>query len=179
VNQLLHIFSEEYPEPNLHVQCSTIKYLQDMDNKMKTIRFYLIKEDSDIPLLMNMLKTPRADGKQHVVILDHFREKFPPQKMLNAIKQVFQMFFFNFLNFFFNIKYVFRIFVAPPNLYRNHFMFVSYGKIWRIRKMSIILEPMRNWRLLFMNREWFFCGNLSLFIFKRILGYLSPSKGSA
>jgi hypothetical protein len=87
VNQLLHIFREEFPQPNLHVQCSTIKYLQDMGNKMQ-ILFQQIKEESEIPLLLNMLANPRADGQQHVVILNRFRGKLA-QKMLNAIKQAF------------------------------------------------------------------------------------------
>jgi hypothetical protein len=125
VNQLLHIFREDFPEPNLHVQCSTIKQLQEMDNKIQTIRFHLNKEESDIRLLMNMLKTPRADGKQHVLILGHLRTNLA-QKMLNAIKQVFQMFLFKI---FFNIKYVYRNFMAPHNLCRNHFMFASYEDI--------------------------------------------------
>jgi hypothetical protein len=90
VNQLLHIFREEFPQTNLHVLCSTVTCLQDMDNKMQAIRFNLIKKEYDIPLLMNMLKTPRADGKQHVVILDHFRTNLA-QKIVNAIKQVFRM----------------------------------------------------------------------------------------
>jgi hypothetical protein len=103
VNQLLHIFREEFPETNLHVQCSTIKHLQDMDNKMQSIRFYLIKEETDIPLLMNMLATPRADGQQHVVILERFQKSLA-HKMVNAIMKVFRMHFLNLLNLFFNIK---------------------------------------------------------------------------
>jgi hypothetical protein len=93
VNQLLHIFREEFPQPNLQVECSTIKHLQDMDNKMQTILFQLIKEESEIPFLMNMLETPRADGQTHIVILYHFRKNLA-QKMLNAIKQVFLMHLF-------------------------------------------------------------------------------------
>jgi hypothetical protein len=92
VNQLLHIFREEFPQTNLHVKCSTIKHLQDMDNKMQIILFHLIREESDIPFLMNMLETPRADGQQHVVILTHFRKNLA-QKMLNVIKQVIRMHF--------------------------------------------------------------------------------------
>jgi hypothetical protein len=64
-----------------------------MDNKIQTIRFNLVKDEIlDIPLLIVMLETPRADGQQHVVILNHFRGNIA-QQLLNAIKQVFLMIF--------------------------------------------------------------------------------------
>jgi hypothetical protein len=92
VNQLVHIFREEFPQTNLHVYCSTFELLpgMDMDNKIQTICFNLIKDEIlNIPFLMLMLEHPRADGQQHVVILNHFRANLA-QKILNAIKQVFR-----------------------------------------------------------------------------------------
>jgi hypothetical protein len=64
-----------------------------INNKIQTICFNLVKgEILDIPFLMNMLEHPRADGQQHVIILNHFRGNVA-QQMLYTIKEVFLMIF--------------------------------------------------------------------------------------
>jgi hypothetical protein len=57
-----------------------------MDNNIR--QFYLgIDTDTDIPLLMKMLTTPRLDGKQQVICLI-FSNGQLTMKMLDTINQV-------------------------------------------------------------------------------------------
>jgi hypothetical protein len=67
---------------------SNIQFLPDVDNKLKRIFCYGI-EESDIPILMQFLASPRADLQQRVIkIYFRLRELPMAQKMLDAIKEV-------------------------------------------------------------------------------------------
>jgi hypothetical protein len=70
VNQLLQICREKIatiPTILIFKRClSNIQFLPDVDNKMKIIVGYGI-EESDIPILMGFLASPRADGQQRVM----------------------------------------------------------------------------------------------------------------
>jgi hypothetical protein len=90
VHELFQIFRETITTIHsilfLH-NLSNIQFLPDVDNKMKKIRCYGIME-SDIPILMQLLASPRADGQQRVMQM-HFRSGDLPmaQKLLVAIKE--------------------------------------------------------------------------------------------
>jgi hypothetical protein len=64
---------------------SNIQYLPDIDNKLQKI--YLYPKVLDIPMLMKMLASPRPDGQQRVIYMQH---KHFPRKMLKAIKEVYK-----------------------------------------------------------------------------------------
>jgi hypothetical protein len=89
VNQLLHIFKEQFPHIVLSVECTmaSVPYFHGLDNKMQGI-YLTIKGESDIPLLMQMLATPRADGKQRAVLLAFELKPELAQEMLDTIKRV-------------------------------------------------------------------------------------------
>jgi hypothetical protein len=93
VNKFLDIVPKLFSQINLSITCTftVIQSLPDIDNKMGAIALCL-KEDSDIPILMTMLATPRQDGQQRVVFL-RFQGNMAPQNMLDAIKNVEQIFF--------------------------------------------------------------------------------------
>jgi hypothetical protein len=65
---------------------SSIEFLPDLDNKMKIINCWLLKE-WDIPILMRCLASPRADGQQRVMHM-HFLPEPVAQKLLDALKEV-------------------------------------------------------------------------------------------
>jgi hypothetical protein len=97
MNQLLDTLREE--TPNNHIddmatRLDNIPFLPDMDNRTTQSRFD-VKADTDIPLLVNWLATPRSDGQQRVMWLyfDEMENENDDQlatqmAMVNAIKQV-------------------------------------------------------------------------------------------
>jgi hypothetical protein len=91
VNQLLHIFREKLTTlPIIHFwRClSNIQFLPDVDNKMKRIDYGRF-EELDIPKLIGLLASPRADGQQRVIIIHIlFVQLSVAQKLLDAIKEV-------------------------------------------------------------------------------------------
>jgi hypothetical protein len=90
VNQLLQICRETIttmPRISFYVNLSNIQFLPDVDNKIKRIDCYGVKE-SDIPILMHFLASPRADGQQRVMQM-HFRSgELPMAQFLDAIIEV-------------------------------------------------------------------------------------------
>jgi hypothetical protein len=67
---------------------SNIQFLPDVDNQMENIHC-IGMEESEIPSLMALLASPRADGKQRVMKL-YFRQREIPiaQTLLDAVKEV-------------------------------------------------------------------------------------------
>jgi hypothetical protein len=89
VNQLLQICREKItsiPRIILNHGLSNIQFLPNVDNKMKIIRCYGI-EEPDIPMLMEFLASPRADGQQRVMQICFLFEP-AAQRLLDAIKEV-------------------------------------------------------------------------------------------
>jgi hypothetical protein len=82
------MFREGASNVHLELNCSmaNIESLSDLDNKMQKIKFDNIYE-SDIPLLIKMLASPRPDGQQRVIRVP-FQDNQSTQKMLDAIKKV-------------------------------------------------------------------------------------------
>jgi hypothetical protein len=88
VNQMLQICREKIttmPSINFYWNLSSIQFLPDVDNKVKRIDGYLI-EESNVPVLIQFLASPRADGQQRVMKM-HLYEP-AAQKLLDAIKKV-------------------------------------------------------------------------------------------
>jgi hypothetical protein len=77
LDQLLNIFRDGLPENKLHGYCCppmpNIQYLPHIDNKMQFIRLAL-EQESDIPILIKMLASPRPDGRQRVIEMSFERE---------------------------------------------------------------------------------------------------------
>jgi hypothetical protein len=92
VNQLIQICREKITTNcsiEFYGNLSSIQFLPGVDNKMKIIDCYEIKE-WDIPILftiMQFLASPRADGQQRVMQM-HYLFKTTVQKLLDAIKEV-------------------------------------------------------------------------------------------
>jgi hypothetical protein len=88
LDHLLNIFREGASNIHLELNCpmASIPSLSNLDNKMQKIKFDIIHE-RDIPLLMNMLASPRPDGQQRVICLAFQGNQFT-QIMLDAIKKV-------------------------------------------------------------------------------------------
>jgi hypothetical protein len=91
VNQLLQLLRKEITMMSTidFWRClSNIQFLQDVDNKMKIIYCSGI-EESDIPIIMQFLPSPRPDGKQRMLCLEFLDEQLPlTQKLVDAIKEV-------------------------------------------------------------------------------------------
>jgi hypothetical protein len=96
VNQLLQLCRETIPTISsiFFAGCmSNIQFLADVDNKMGRIQIdcYGMQStaDTDIPILMQLLASPRADGQQRVISM-HFwlRQLTVAQKFLDEIKKV-------------------------------------------------------------------------------------------
>jgi hypothetical protein len=91
VNQLVQICREKMATifSILFNRClSNIKFLPDMDNKIKRIDCYGV-EELDIPILMPFLASPRADGQQRVMHMYIRNDQLPVvPKLLDAIKEV-------------------------------------------------------------------------------------------
>jgi hypothetical protein len=85
VYQLVKIFREDLIR--ISIKLANIPFLPDMDNQKSQLYFLYVDADTDIPLLMKMLATPRPDGQQRVIKLFVKRRQFV-MKMLDAIKQV-------------------------------------------------------------------------------------------
>jgi hypothetical protein len=58
-----------------------------MDNGMEAIHLTYLGE-SDIPMLMQMLATRRADGQQRVIQLQSFRDENLAESIVASIKRV-------------------------------------------------------------------------------------------
>jgi hypothetical protein len=87
VNQLLQLCKEKIT--TIHIiyftnSLSNLQFLPDADNNLKIIGGFGI-EESNIPLLMGFLASPRADGQQRVMKMRFLPE---PAKLLDAIKEV-------------------------------------------------------------------------------------------
>jgi hypothetical protein len=91
VNGLLQMFRERLTTiHSIHFSSglSSIQFLPDVDNKMENIHC-IGMEESEIPSLMALLASPRADGKQRVMkILIGSRELAMAQNLLDALKEV-------------------------------------------------------------------------------------------
>jgi hypothetical protein len=68
---------------------SSIQFLADVDNKMKIIDCWGVKEP-DVPILMDLLASPRpADGQQRVMdFFFHTEQESVAPILLDAIKEV-------------------------------------------------------------------------------------------
>jgi hypothetical protein len=91
VNQLLQLCREKITIPSVIItlcSLSSIQFLPDLDNKMRRINCCgIVESDIVIPILMQFLASPRADGQQRVMQIE-FRLGPVVQKLLNAIKEV-------------------------------------------------------------------------------------------
>jgi hypothetical protein len=85
VNRLLKTF---LAHNNLFIHCAVtnIKCLKDVEDKLR-VNCLSVDEESDIPILMELLASPRPDGQQRVVFL-YFAINDLKQKMLETIKMV-------------------------------------------------------------------------------------------
>jgi hypothetical protein len=88
VNQFLQISREKVPNMRSSFYLSDFKHFPDMDNQMQWIEL-LFKGESNIPILIKFLASPRADGQQRVIYI-HLSEEEEDlaQKILDAIKNV-------------------------------------------------------------------------------------------
>jgi hypothetical protein len=91
VNQLLQIFREKIttiPRISFYRCLSTIEFLPDVDNKMKSIDCWGV-EESDIQILMQFLASPRSDGQQRAMCMFIRDDQLAvAQQLLDAIKEV-------------------------------------------------------------------------------------------
>jgi hypothetical protein len=71
---------------------SDLQHFPDMDNQMRLIELSFNKGESDIPILMQFLVSPRGDGQQRVIYIHLFEieeeVEHLAQKILDAIKKV-------------------------------------------------------------------------------------------
>jgi hypothetical protein len=88
VDQLLNIFKDGDANIHLELNCrlASIPSLPDLDNKLQKIKIYKYHE-RDIPLLMQMLASPRPDGQQRVICVPYLNNQLKG-KILDAIKKV-------------------------------------------------------------------------------------------
>jgi hypothetical protein len=90
VDQLLNIYHDISANIYLDAICPvsslhhTLSY--HLDNKMELIKLQ-IKNESDIQTVVEMLATPRPDGRQHVAYLN-FENVVLFQQMLAIVKEV-------------------------------------------------------------------------------------------
>jgi hypothetical protein len=121
LNQLLHLFKEKITTmPRIYFSncLSNIQFVPNADNKVDIIDCFGI-EESDIPILMHFLASPRADGKQRVMKMHFWEGQLPvAQKLLDAIKEVWKSSVAILLIFC-------RSSAPPPDLCHNHFVFES------------------------------------------------------
>jgi hypothetical protein len=61
--------------------------VKEMDNEMEAIHLTHLGE-TDIPMLMQMLATHRADGKQRVIQLQNFEDENLAENIVASIKKV-------------------------------------------------------------------------------------------
>jgi hypothetical protein len=89
MNQLLAMFRDQFANTIFSVECTlaSVPYFHGLDNKMEGI-YLTVKEESDIQLLMQMLASPRADGKQRAIVLAFELKPELAQEMLDTIKRV-------------------------------------------------------------------------------------------
>jgi hypothetical protein len=91
VNRLFHLLREKITTIHsigFYYSFSNIQFMPDVDNGMEIIFCYGI-EESDIPILMKFLASPRPDGQQRVMkIYFQLGELALAQKLLDAIKEV-------------------------------------------------------------------------------------------
>jgi hypothetical protein len=91
VNQLLQLCREKMttiPSIHFHSCLSNIKFLPDVDNKMKIICCKGV-EESDFPILMEFLASPRPDKQQRMMAMQFWLGQLPvSHKLLDAIKEV-------------------------------------------------------------------------------------------
>jgi hypothetical protein len=91
VNRMLQIFREKittHSRMNFSdCSLSNIQFLADLDNKMDRIECSLI-EETEIPILMQFLASPRPDGKQRVLKIYWIKYLELAQKLFDAIKEV-------------------------------------------------------------------------------------------
>jgi hypothetical protein len=92
LNQLLQIIRDKMTtirRINFSNCLSNIQFVPYVDNKMNSIGFCGV-EESDIPILMQFLASPRPDGEQQVIKI-YFRGEnqfLVTQKLLDAIIEV-------------------------------------------------------------------------------------------
>jgi hypothetical protein len=91
VNQLLQLFRENItPTTDIHFNgnLSSLRFVADVDNKMNKMDCWGVVE-SDIPILMDLLASPRPDGQQRVMEFYFQREQRSMAPiLLDAIKEV-------------------------------------------------------------------------------------------
>jgi hypothetical protein len=94
MDRLLKIFrkrNSQYAFIDITTCMGNIPFLPpDMENKTRQISSE-VYADTDIPLLMEMLATPRPDGQQRMIRL-FFEEYQLAMRMVDAIKQVEKLF---------------------------------------------------------------------------------------
>jgi hypothetical protein len=86
INQLLKLIREKLTTTTILTDVDNIPFLPNMDNKTRQIVLGL-NADTDIPLLMDWLATPRTDGKQRVIQLGIESDQLA-MEMMDALKQV-------------------------------------------------------------------------------------------
>jgi hypothetical protein len=88
VNRLLQLFREKMATITSISFCrylANIQFLPNCDSKMKKIVCYGI-EESDIPIVLEFLASPRPDGQQRVMeFYNGIKEGPAVQKLLDAI----------------------------------------------------------------------------------------------
>jgi hypothetical protein len=142
VDQLLRIFRKESSKIYLEYYGSMASIPYPLPEMELQICMFLYNEEVDIPILMKMLASPRADGRQWVFCLAS--TDVVAIKVVDAMKQVdlqkirltilslfvrsgkwvkkLSIFTTYFLN---NFSLIHRIFVPPHNGCHNHFTSVS------------------------------------------------------
>jgi hypothetical protein len=85
VNRLLQIFSTTISSMHFVDCLSNIQFLPDLDTEIERIDGHGIVE-SDIPILIQFLASPRPDGK--LLVIKIYRCVPLAQKLLEAIKEV-------------------------------------------------------------------------------------------
>jgi hypothetical protein len=97
VNQLVKILREDLT--CIFTKLANLPFLPDMDNQKSQLYTLLVDADTDIPLLMKMLATPRSDGQQRVIQLFVVDTGQLIMKMLDAIKEVETEYFLKLTNY--------------------------------------------------------------------------------
>jgi hypothetical protein len=87
VNQFFQICRDKLSNMRSSFYLSAKQHFPDMDNKMRLIELSF-KEESNIPILIHFLASPRADGQQRMIYIHLFEEEHLAQKILDAIKKV-------------------------------------------------------------------------------------------
>jgi hypothetical protein len=89
VDQLFTIFRNA-SKNDLKLLCpfkNLMENVKDMDNEVEAIHLTYLGE-SDIPMLMQMLATRRADGQQRVIQLQYFQNENLAENIVASIKKV-------------------------------------------------------------------------------------------